>query len=69
MTDIKKYVFDKYVKKKYVNPDEEYDPLTKLKKGLYSLDKPERDEGSLPKINIDNNKGTSIKETNSQPVK
>lgn len=43
MTDIKKFVFDKYVKKKYVNPDDEYDPLTKLKKGLYSIDKPERD--------------------------
>ena len=62
-------MFDKYVKKKYVNPDEDYDPLTKFKKGLYSLDKPERDEGSTPKINVDNNKNMSIKETNSQPVK
>lgn len=32
------------MKRKYVDPDEEYDPLTKLKKGLYSVDKPERDE-------------------------
>ncbi len=41
LNDIKKFVFDKYVKKKYVNPDEEFDPLTKLKKGI-SVMKPEK---------------------------
>jgi hypothetical protein len=40
LTDIKKFVYDKYVKKKYVDPNEEYDPLTKLKKGIYTPEKP-----------------------------
>jgi len=43
--------------------------LTKLKKGIYSFDKPERDDESPSKPVIDNNKGTIKKETISQPVK
>lgn len=41
MIEIKKFVVDKYVKRKFVDPDEEFDPLTKVKKGL-SIVKPEK---------------------------
>jgi hypothetical protein len=34
LTEIKKFVYDKYVKKKYVDQNEKYDPLIKVKMGI-----------------------------------
>lgn len=37
LNEIKKYVFDKYLKKKFIDSNEELDPLTKLKKGVLTI--------------------------------
>ncbi len=51
LNDIKKFVHDKYVKRKFVDPNEDFDPLTKVKKGI-SIEKPEKDNGNAKPNNV-----------------